>query len=527
MRTAVLVLSGVIAAVPAAWGQAGRWRPDERVVLANFSQVQAIAVSRSSMYAATTEGLIVMDRRFNHWDAPVTRLDGFPDARVTSAIIDPADESVWFASEAGLIHYQPQLHQVETALTGPVIDLMFDRDNPVGGIYLRTERSGWEMLPRGALMSSPTRDLPPVTRRLQPLSLSSALQRFPAAEALGPTSLLDRRLRQARYTSAAMAAGENEVFFGTDGLGVVRFDALASRLEPIAFGLRSSAVGSLLAIPGGGGILGPPGAVWVGTNASPGSPAGFARVSDDFQGVRYEEGGAAAPSFQRSSDLFARGQTLWAGTEHGILRFEPGSPWRPLDVAQGDPVLALAQTPTEIWIGTNRGLVFATEAGAITRVGNATSPVLALLAMRDSVVVGTANGLRFVPAASPDLVVPADVAAEPALSSAIVAITRNIDTLVVATPERIAWKAPRGPWVVERVLTELGGLRALAPERAGVWIGGERGIAYFRFIGHSFTTFTSPEDLPGPVTKLANVGPYLWVGTERGLVRFAKRALLP
>ena len=190
-------------------------------------------------------------------------------------------------------------------------------------------------------------------------------------------------------------------------------------------------------------------------------------------------------------------------------------------------MLALTQTPAEIWIGTNRGLLFATETGAVTRVGDATSPVLSLFALRDSVVVGTANGLRFVPVASPDLVVPADVAAEPALSSAIVAITRYMDTLVVATPERIAWKGPRGPWVVERVLTELGGLRALAPERGGVWVGGERGIGYFRFNGRSFTMFTSPEDLPGPVTRLANVGPYLWVGTERGLVRFAKRALLP
>src|SRR5688500_5050100 len=82
-----------------------RYRPDERIVLADFSHVQAVAASRDRVFSATTEGLTIFDRRFNRWEPPVTRVDGYPDSRITAALVDPADESVWLGSDAGLAHY--------------------------------------------------------------------------------------------------------------------------------------------------------------------------------------------------------------------------------------------------------------------------------------------------------------------------------------------------------------------------------------------------------------------------------------
>ena len=120
-----------------------------------------------------------------------------------------------------------------------------------------------------------------------------------------------------------------------------------------------------------------------------------------------------------------------------------------------------------------------------------------------------------------------DGADEPALSGPIMALARVADTVVAATSQQIAWKAPGRPWTVERILPELGELRALAPDRGGVWIGAERGFGFFRFNGRSVVTFHAPEDLPGPVRKLVVSGSYLWIGTQAGLVRYTRRALIP
>jgi len=123
------------------------------VVISDFSHVQAVAAGPSVVYAATTEGLIVYDRRFKRWDLPVTRQDGLPDAPVRLSLTDPADESLWLATDAGLAHYSRQLHQVDVLPGGPVSDLMFDRDDPIRGLFVRTDR-GWEMLGRGQMMGS-------------------------------------------------------------------------------------------------------------------------------------------------------------------------------------------------------------------------------------------------------------------------------------------------------------------------------------------------------------------------------------
>jgi ligand-binding sensor domain-containing protein len=496
-----------------------KWRPEDRVVIADFSKVQAVAASRTTVYAATTEGLIVYDRRFNVWQPPVTRVDGFPDGLVRIGLVDPTDESAWFASDQGLIHYQPQLHQLDNLPTGPVSDLMFDRDDPISGLYIRTSL-GWELVPRGGLMGTPATSLPSPGRRIQPASVPAVLQRFPSVEAVAPTSLLDRRLRRFNFTSAAIPTGESEAFFGTDGLGLYRLDGLAGRLEPLAFGLRSSFVGGLVAIPN---------AVWVGTSERT-SPSGFAKISEDLQVTRYDEGGTTAPVFRDIRDMIGRGFQIWAATDRGVFRFEPGNTWNVIDVGDGlpaDRVFALAQQPIGVWVGTERGLALVGDTGRANLIGPAGAAVVSLSAVRDTLWVGTTRGLGFTTSSSTEIMIPPDVAAEPVLKGTIMAVVRSADTLVVATPERIVWRGPGGRWTVERVLPELGELRTMASEHGGVWIGGERGLAFFRFKDRAFQTYRVGEDLPGPVTKIVSLGPYIWIGTERGLVRFARRALLP
>src|SRR5256885_9943337 len=53
-------------------------------------------------------------------------------------------------------------------------------------------------------------ELPPRSRWIQPASVRAALERYPAAEAMGATSLMDRRLRRFNYTAAAVSPDNGE-----------------------------------------------------------------------------------------------------------------------------------------------------------------------------------------------------------------------------------------------------------------------------------------------------------------------------
>lgn len=83
------------------------WRPEDRVLISDFADVEAIAASPWVVCAATTHGLTIYDRMARTWRPPVTALEGYP------------------ALDAG---------------------------DPGGGVFVRTA-TGWAFVPRGALSS--------------------------------------------------------------------------------------------------------------------------------------------------------------------------------------------------------------------------------------------------------------------------------------------------------------------------------------------------------------------------------------
>ncbi len=513
LRLVVVPAALMLGAAPAL---AQRWRPGDRVVITDFSHVTAVAAGRSMVYAVTTGGVISFDRRFNRWEQPMTHIDGMPDVAVSAALVDPADESLWLATENGVVHFQPQLRQVDVVQLGPVSDIMFDRDDPIQGLFVYM-RGAWELLPRGGLLTMPGMSLPPVARRVRRQTLDDVLQRYAQVQAMAPTTLLDRRMRRYAFTAAAGVTGESEAYFGTDGLGLYRYDGLSARLESLSFGLRHASIGTAVPVPGG---------VWIGTNGDANTPSIFARVAEDLS-IRYEEGSATSPRFQEVRDMLVRGFDLFAATEHGLIRFEMGGAWRTIDVTNGlpgDRTFALANGSAGTWVGTDKGLGIFREPPVAT-VGALGQAIYAVAPFRDSAWVGTSRGLRLAVAGQNELVIPDDVSAEPALSRPVVSVSRLIDTTVAATSDRIAWKGGRGTWVVERPLPELGEIRTVTMDRGGAWIGGTRGFGFFAFEGHSFQGFTMPEDTPGPVNRIVPSGSFVWLATDGGLVRYVRRAL--
>src|SRR5258706_12886547 len=77
------------------------WSPGERVLISDFSYIDAVAASPWLVFAATRHGLLIYDRVARAWRPPVTTLDGYPTSRVRTAIADPAGNAVWLGSGGG------------------------------------------------------------------------------------------------------------------------------------------------------------------------------------------------------------------------------------------------------------------------------------------------------------------------------------------------------------------------------------------------------------------------------------------
>lgn len=515
----MLFALGVTAGRPLG-AQARFWREDERVIITDQQTVYAVAATEARVYAATTTGLGIYDRRFRQWEPPVTVADGYPRNRVTTALADPADDAVWLGTTTGLVRYRPVFHAFDDyPVPGGVTALAFDRDDAFRGIYVRSA-AGWELLARGAFSPAPASP-PPPGRRIAPLGSGELEARIPYLRTMGAPALLDDRLRQFHFTSGAAVPGVEEYYLGTDGMGLVFVDALVARIEPLPAGLLSPGAGAVLAVAGG---------VWVGSDDQ-GPRSGLTFVSDDLQRYRYEEG-PRGTGFRATvvRALALRDGEVWAGTDQGIVVVEPEVATRRLQAVDGlpdDDVFALASGPAGTWIATGRGVArVPPDTMLILRTEGPSIAALALAAAGDSAWVGFIDGLGL---AAPD----GQVFAAPGsdtlgdLRDAIVAVTRLADTVVAATVERLLWRAGAGPWTVGRPLGEVSPIYALAGDASGVWVGGGGGLAHVRLTSNAVVPFPVPRDVPAAVRGIAVSERYVWLATEAGLVRFTRAALAP
>jgi hypothetical protein len=88
--------------------------------------------------------------------------------------------------------------------------------------------------------------------------VEAALARAPLADAMRAAILTDPRLRTHQFTAAAATPDRPEIFFGTNGMGLVRVDRQTGEWEVLTYGLLTPGVGAVATAPNG---------VWAASNA--------------------------------------------------------------------------------------------------------------------------------------------------------------------------------------------------------------------------------------------------------------------
>ncbi|HMA41287.1 MAG TPA: two-component regulator propeller domain-containing protein [Gemmatimonadales bacterium] len=494
------------------------------MLVSDFSVVDAVAASPWIVYVATRHGLLLYDRRARSWRLPVTTLDGYPSARVRTALADPAGNAVWLGTTDGWARYDADLQRWEQGTTpGGVSALLLDAGDAGSGVFLR-DLTGWQFLPRGALLPISGTPLPPPDRRVAPLDVQAALAATPMAQAMRALILTDPRLRNYQFTGAARTADNDDLFMGTNGLGLVRIDAAVGQWEPLTFTLLGARADAL--------ALGPDG-VWVAGAATreAGGRSGVTWLASDLSATTPVEPAAGADfGIAAVRRLLAVGGALWIATDAGVYRMDPATGrTRRFGLEDGLPsedVRALARSPDGVWIGTTRGLAVITGE-KVARVGTFSQPVTCLLAVGDTLWVGSTAGLGVLTPGAAEPVVPPDVAAEPALQAPVVALVRaGGDTLVAVQRDQVAWRDPAtAHWTLERPRATLGTLTAASADGAGVWLGGTIGLAWWDIARGIYRRIDVPGDLPAPVRDVAAAPPWIWVATDSGAVRLSRAAV--
>ncbi len=514
------------------------WRPEDRALISDFSYVTAVAVSPFIVFGATRHGLIIYDRQARAWRLPVTALDGYPAAPVWVALADVTGNAVWLGTTGGWARYDADAQRWDSgAVAGGVRSLMLDARDAASGVFV-LGAFGWSFLPRGAILPVEDRPLPPPGQRIQPLDAATALSLSPGAQALRALILTDPRLRSHRFIAAARSPDQSDLFFGTDGMGLVRVDALTAEWEDLPFGLLGARAGAVALAPGG---------VWVASAGRGGGERhGVAWVAADLSADTTIEGpGALGLGCVQGRRLLAAERLLWLACERGVIRIALGSgrgggggggsaAVRTFDEGQGlpsDDALSLAPAPDGCWVGTARGLAIVTNADKVVPVGNLAQPVLSVAAVRESLWVGTASGLGLLAPGASEVAVTPDVVGQPALRDPILALALAGETLVAVTADQFAWRDPATRrWTLVHARADLGHVTALAADAGGgggggaVWIGGLDGLALWDLASGSFHVLRVPYDLPAAVRDVAVDRRWLWVATDSGLVRFARDA---
>lgn len=523
MRLSLLVLAGWLAtASPAAGQGASRdWRPAERAIIGDFSRITAIATSLDRVYVASPTSLIVLQPQFRRWDGPYSPADPAVLSGVFSALVDPLDQSLWLARSDGWVHFQPELELWDVGRAGQsVLSIAFDESDPVSGLFLRT-RQGWYEVPRGGMVATPSSG---PARPVTPTSVQDALRSNPALQANAAQILMDERLRTVRYTAAARAADNSGWYLGTAGVGLLFLPDGSALPERIPFGLPSPLVAAVMSWPGG---------VWVATNRTAQTDAALSFVGEELAEFTTLRGPPAIGiPFTQVADLAGAGRAVYAATDHGLARVDPGDGrYHMIDERLGLPdsrVFSVAVRQGRITVGTARGIARVDDTLGVERLAPGFfDAALAVFPVGDSVWVGTRRGMLLALPGERDLVRPAALAS-PSLQAPIVAVEALADTIVALTADHLVWRDPRtGGWNIGPNLSALlGRLRAFAADGAGFWVAGDRGAGFAR-LNTPAVRALQDGDVPGNITGLAVDREYLWVGTTAGLARFRLDAIRP
>ncbi|HEX6534274.1 MAG TPA: hypothetical protein VF041_06735 [Gemmatimonadaceae bacterium] len=511
---------------------------EERVLVPAFTVAEGVAATERQVYVASPDGIAALDRAFDRWLPPVTRLDRYPGGQVTAIAADPTEDGVWVARPGALALWRPTLDQIAvTPMPGIVDAIVFDRRDPGAGAYVHGA-GGWSLASRTGLVTpvSPAA-VPPPDARDRPAGLADIWRQYPSLQAASSLITRDDALRIWPPIAGASTPGRSEVWLGTAGGGLFRADPVFLKGEQLPYGPLETGLGAVARAADG---------VWM-AGLGQGERGGLAFATSDLQHWRWLSGALATRlAGARANRLAVRGRDAWLATDRGLVLLDTENPARVLAWTAGnglpaDAALAVLPTGAGAWAGTARGLVFvrdsgaarAASSGAVSATMASGVAVRALLLTGDTLWVGSDAGLLLVRGASPDSAPRRAAIADGRLSRPVRALARG-DSLVVAATDGgvVCIDARTGAPSRECAALDASPVRdveALAMDGRAIVLAGPAGVVVFtRPVGGrrggsgTVRVLPVPSAVPDEAYDVALDDDFVWVATRAGLLRLAR-----
>ncbi len=505
---------------------AGHWRPEDRVLVADFSFVTALARSSDRLFAATSGGMLVNRDLFRRWEFPLTREDGWPDVKVTAMAYDRLSRTLWLAVLDGrlLALDSDSYRWMDEVRLGRPVDMIVSDESGSGGLLLRTA-GGWlhldtftgEVRTASAAEANEAIERNPALRARRELIASPGFQSVQAFIGTGPDG------RAWPITDVMPTDDPARFWIASAGGGLSLLDSFSLDWRPVGVGLYGLGAAAL-AIDGTD--------VWIAASEPLLGRYGVTRVSDDLE--QWEVVSARSRSGVPDRGvraLLMHDGALWAAGERGLQRRDPSGNWSPVVSGaydRGDMLLSLAfgEPETEgystLWIGGERGLDRLPPQGAGPERVMSGAAVVGILPVTGGVWAATSRGLVFVDTAG--TVAPAaDVPAFPAGAVA------GDGELAWAGIDRHVWQ--RDPMSGWRRLDELGMMSSpvtvLAVADGMLWVGTVDELVAWEISGGPVRRYTfAAGDLPlglygeRGIAAIAPVSPTrVWIATPAGALR--------
>lgn len=496
------------------------WRPDDRVVVGDFSVITSIAAAPDRVYITSPDQLLIRQPQFREWEGTVEPPSPTLLRGVFVALADPLDNSLWLAAADHWVHYEPNLRLWSSgAAPGRVIGIAFDLNNPLGGLLLRVG-TGWFEVARGGGAATPAS---PPAQPLLPVTVDQFLREHPAVLAMSSSILMSQGMRQAEFSAAARTFDRIGWYLGTAGAGLYYLDEGAGIPEKLPFGVLGPSVSALFAAPGG---------IWAASERSVRNDAALTYASSDLRDFRYLQGPLATGlPFGSVRRIAGMGAHLWLATDQGLVRLDPGSGrTEMLDRGRGLPGnRANDVVARQGWIAVamERGAARLSDSLEVFRVApDFNDEAYAVSISADTTWIGTALGIFYAVGREGPLLRPAGTES-PDFREPVIQISWLRDTLVALAPDRLYWRDPAGKWKADLPsFSMLGQLRAMRVDGAGVWVAGEEGFGFVR-PGLPPVRVFRIGDIPADARDVAVDADYIWIATGNGLVRFSREAIRP
>ena len=523
-RTAGLVL-GAACLLPHAT-QAQRptrdWAPEDRVLLGDFSIIRALASSTERLYVVGSSGLMIWRVIEQRWEGPWSPPDPRILERSFAALVDPLDQSLWIGRSDGWVQFQPELRMWTSGVVpGRVSSIALDLDDPSGGLRLLAG-GRWYRASPAATVALPS---PPPARPLRPTTVDELLRTVPSLRANAGLILRDARGRTVQYSAAAESPDRQGWYIGTTGGGLLFLRTGDAIPERKAFGLVGERAGAVFEGVGG---------VWVATDRTTFTDPTLSFVSLDLSQAELFAGGPTfGLGYNQARMMTGVGNSLYIATDAGVTQVELQlRSTRFFDMGKGLPdsranaVLAYRQG---VLVGTPRGIARITEAGLVQRLApEYIDAVTALAAEGEDIWMGTSDGLLLLepearsPGRTPGL------ASSASFRAPVMRIAWLADTLVALLPDAMLWRVPgTDDWRLGPNLSgSVGRLRAFTPSGNGFFVGGDRGFGYATLVSPVQRPFLEGDN-PGLVRDMVADDEFLWVATDRGLVRWRLTVVRP